>query len=333
MIILLFGKDTFRSRRKLSEFKQKYIREVDPSGDSLDRYDAKELTVEKFKQAMMSSSLFARKRMIIFERIVSAGELTMVTAIGEYLKEQADHQGDNIIIFWDEVFSGDKHLAKERTKLLDWLTKQQVVQEYKPYNNMEVATWIRQDIERRGGTITHEAVNRLVSLIGSDLWQLDQELNKLWHHQAGQQLALGDGNEGVKIGIEQIKELVTGSFSEQIFQLTDAISNRQRGLAMQLLQDQLDGGMSEEYMLFMIERQFKILVQVRQALDNGWNVKKIASQLKLHPFVAQKSATQVHRFQLDGLKKILNRLVEVDFQSKTGQGKPKLALTRLIAGL
>lgn len=83
--------------------------------------------------------------------------------------------------------------------------------------------------------------------------------------------------------------------------------------------------------MHMIIRQFRILLQVRQALDNGHGSRKIINELKLHPFVVQKSLNQVRKFSLAPLKSIFQNLVQIDKEIKSGQTGAKAALSLLIA--
>ena len=132
---------------------------------------------------------------------------------------------------------------------------------------------------------------------------------------------------------DDVKEHCRGKTDENIFLLTDAISARQKGKALELLEKELDNGMSENYLLFMIIRQFRILALVRQSLDMGYTQRKFAADLKLHPFVAQKSASQAHYFSLKSLTSILSSLVKIDRRSKTGVSDVKTDLSLLIANI
>jgi len=128
-------------------------------------------------------------------------------------------------------------------------------------------------------------------------------------------------------------EMVRGKLDTNIFSLTDAIGAGNKGQALKLLEEQIESGAAETYLLSMILRQFKIILRIRAALDLGGNGKSIASSLKLHPFIVQKGISQARFFSLDSLKKIISRLVRMDYELKTGQGDLKTGLALLIAGL
>ena len=81
----------------------------------------------------------------------------------------------------------------------------------------------------------------------------------------------------------------------------------------------------------MLVRQFKILLQVRECLNQGQTARVIANRLKLHPFVVQKSLLPARRFLIPVLKNIGQRLLVIDEQAKTGRIDIKTALSQLIA--
>ena len=82
--------------------------------------------------------------------------------------------------------------------------------------------------------------------------------------------------------------MVRGQFDENIFALTDAVGSRNKAMAMKLLEEQLAADVSDIYLLSMIIRQFKILIQIGQAMDSGMDSRSIAGALKMHSFVAQR---------------------------------------------
>ncbi|MDD5071255.1 MAG: DNA polymerase III subunit delta [Patescibacteria group bacterium] len=350
MIIFIYGEDTFRSRKKLKELKGKFIREIDPSQSSLAVLDGKTAKAREIIDCFGARSLLAKKRMAIIENLFLNKNGTAPKEISDYLKKIKAEKDDNIIIFWEEAVKTKTANNKKNTFLLDpsgkekplpktleplfvFLSKQPYAQEFKPLSNMETAAWIKKELEARNAVITNQAAQTLISLTGNNLWQINNEIDKLVNFEAGQKinlLARGQEKKPKTISEQSIKQLVRGKFDENIFALTDALSNRNRKLASQLLNEQYEAGLSSGYLLNMITRQFKILLQVRQALDSRLSSRKIITALKLHPFVAQKSINQVRNFNLISLKSALNKLVEIEYLVKTGQGETQTLLNLFI---
>ena len=103
--------------------------------------------------------------------------------------------------------------------------------------------------------------------------------------------------------------------------------------AATLLEEQYAAGLSDEYLLTMLIRQFKILLQIRSALIlkpvrliSPPNYGFILSLLK-------KAYSKPKILALPELKNHLNYLINLDFLNKTGQANIKTNLILLISSL
>jgi len=331
MIIFLYGPYTFRSRQKLNDIKKFFLIKVDPTGNSLTNVDGAKATMENISEAVGPASLLSRRRMIIVENLFLNKNQLIYDQFYKYLKKRPDNN-DNIIVIWESIESGEK-LIKVKSNLFKYLKQQKFAEEFKLLSNSQATAWAKKEIVRRGGQITYQAAMALTSLLGSDLWQISNEIDKLINYKLGQKLNLSDNAPIASIEIKDVNQLVKGQFDENIFVLTDAIINKNKLLAVRLFTEQIETGLADGYLLTMIIRQFRILLQVRQALDSGLTSRKIINLLKLHPFVLQKSIAQVRNFSLSFLKDMLSRLAVIDFKIKTGQADAKTLLTLLIINI
>lgn len=344
MIIFLYGQDNFRSRLKLNELKDKYLREVDKFGSGLRIINGAKASFSEIAATVSPSSLLSKKRLIIIEDIFINKDKLIFEKLSEYFKnKQSD---ENIIIVWESNIktkkfkntpapmlldsSGQaKPLLKKPAELFKFLSAQKYAYNFNLLNNAELANWVKTQAILSGGKISAKAAELLVGLVGNDGWQINNELAKLLSYKTASQLTSG----GVEIEIEDVKNLVRGNFSENIFALTDALSAKNKALAARLLDEQIEAGLSDGYLLNMFVRQFRILLQIKQALESGLSQRQIAGQLKLHPFVAQKGVEQARHFTLPILKNILSRLAKIDYEVKSGQGDYLTGLNMLIASL
>jgi len=83
--------------------------------------------------------------------------------------------------------------------------------------------------------------------------------------------------------------------------------------------------------LFMIARHFRLLLQYRSLLEEGFPPARAASELKLAPFIARKIHSQALAFDREVLEEILIRLQEIDEKIKTGRLDQQLALELVLA--
>ncbi|RJR30977.1 DNA polymerase III subunit delta [Candidatus Parcubacteria bacterium] len=304
MIIFLYGPDTFRSRRKLNELKEKFIKEVDKSALNLEKLDAKKMEISDFRRAIMSQPFLAKKRLIIVENLFAKPQKKLCH---EILKTLSDMKNDNIIIFWDG--ETPKKPADGCLPLFKKLADQKYSQQFKLLTEAETKKWILQEIKKIGSVIENEAANLLACWIGNDLWQLDSEIKKLAAYCQNR-----------PITVLEINLLTKSKLDENIFNLTDALGQKNKAKALRLIQNQLDLGISQTSLLSKMIWHYKNLLLVKNFSESGcFSYFKIAAELKIHPFVAQKALQQSGNYTHNELKKIYQRLLEIDFSFKTSQ--------------
>jgi DNA polymerase-3 subunit delta len=192
-------------------------------------------------------------------------------------------------------------------------------------NNAEMSDWIKKEVEARGGKINNKAIIILITLTAGDPWQIDSEINKLINYKSGEPPSLLNNNQGNvgEITETDVKELVRGHFEENIFALTDAIGARNRALAAKLLEEELQGGANGVYILSMILRQIKIILQIASAMSAKISESRLSGELKLNSYVARKAAAQSRNFLPAQLKKMLADLLEIDYRIKSGQERSR----------
>jgi DNA polymerase-3 subunit delta len=322
MIIHLRGADTFRSRRFLHELKNKFTREVDPQASSVNFIDGQTATLQDINEKINTGSLFVNKRFVVIEQLFKNKKDKIFSELHELLKKLPAEE-NNILIFWDEEIKADsKALKAEAKKLLSWLSQQTYSQEFTALSDNQLLTFIKKEAALYQKEISATTASRLLSLTSSDPWLLASSLKKLAFRTTEKIISLAD-----------VQEMIAGAYDENIFGLTDALSAKNKKLALSLLEEQYAAGLSDEYLLTMLIRQFKILLQIREALDNQTNPSLIANQLKLHPFIIKKGLVQAKNFSGRQLKSYLNQLIKLDFLNKTGRTDVRTELNLLMAGL
>lgn len=318
MIFLLHGPESFRRQEKLKDLKDKYINKLDPLGQSLSVLDGAKVTVKNLSDSLSSGSLFTTKRMLIIENIFENKQDKLFPVLLELIKKN-EGDDDNIIIFNEDQIK-KTGLKAESKKLLSYLLKQPYVQEFKALTKPQLNSFIQKRINDRGAKISFSALNLIVSKIGDDLWRLSNETNKL--------IAAANGQE---ISDKLVNELIKGDIEENIFALTDALGAKNSALVLRLLEEQLEAGMSLQYILAMLQRQVKIMLSIKllQA-SSKLSENEINKNLKLHPYVFKKASYQARNFSLAELENYWQTLLHIDLDSKRGRSDIKSELYALL---
>ena len=332
MIIFLHGVDDFRIKRKLFKLKEKFRNDVDPSGEAIVSFDGTKLILDELNTAVNSGSLFVRRRMVVVGNVFQNKDKEIFSDLLDFVKKNGKKDSDpkegNILIFFDENIGA--HPTKIRKELWQFFLASKFSEEFKKLTNTEVTSWIKKEANMLGAEISIQSSAELASILDNDLWRIQSELVKLVNYKAGMKLM--DGGK-LEINKEDIEEMSKGVFDDNIFALTDAIGSKNKPLALKLFEEQMQNGISFDYLLTMIIWQFKRMLQVRQALNLGSNSRKIVTDLKIHPFVAQKSINQVRSFDLEYLKDTLRNLVEINKKIRETGAEPKVLMGLFIVKL
>jgi DNA polymerase-3 subunit delta len=222
------------------------------------------------------------------------------------------------------VFVENKKLAKNNPilKLAEKDKKHAHVRLFNPPSAGDLADWIVDHAEKKGTRIEFSAANDLAMFIGADLRALDNELEKLMAYR-----------RGGAIRREDVRALVAPVQEQSIFELVDALGSRNTAAALELLHEQLRHNAAPQYLLVMIVRQFRLLLQVRDLAARGLAVDAIRDQLKLHPFVARKVFDQSRNYSIEQLEWVYRKLLEVDVAMKTSRADPNVTLDMLVVEL
>ncbi len=319
MIILLYGSDTYRARKKLNYYQAGFIKKYDQSGLNIVRLDGEKMTMEEIRKHTGQMGFLAEKRFIVIEGLVGKNKKkTIQDEMVEYLdKEWSD---DNVLVFMEET-EKTKYGKKVTSKLLKRLSKEKT-EEFNLLSGERLNQWIRQEVKARQGSIEPSAVLEMAALVGANLWSMSTEIEKLVNFK----------NRKV-ITADDVRLMVKAKFDENIFHLTDALAAKDAKLSFKLLYDQFAAGAHELYILTMLIRQFRILLQTREVMDKEPNHFTIASRLKLHPFVAQKAIRDANRFSLEELKNIYCQLLTIDTKIKSTSDDPRLLFDLLITSV
>ncbi len=306
MIIFLHGEDTYRSREKLKGLKDKFVREVDSSRMNLDVIEASDIDFGKFRSMVGASPFLAKKRMVVFLNLAKNKNIQAEAA--EFLADE--DRDDSILIFWEE--------GRVNNKLFKFLSQQKYKQEFEPLSDLSLGRWIGEKVSERGGKIEQPAVRALVEYVGNNLWLLSNEINKLIAYKNGREIKKAD-----------VEELVHTKFDDNIFGLVDALGVKNKKQALKLLDNQLKFGSTPFYIISMLVRQYRILLQAHENIDLP--SKDLSAKTGLHPFVAKKALAQARKYKFSDLQRIYCELLSMDKKIKSSSLDPELLVDLLIA--
>lgn len=183
----------------------------------------------------------------------------------------------------------------------------------KRMDKMMISRIVFSELEKRGKQISPEALDSLIDASNSYLTKIMNELDKLTCYVA----------QGELITKKVVDSLVTKDLEYTIFELTDALAQRNADKGIELL-----NLMSKEQgTLSMISNHFRRLFYISVSdMSNA----ELASYLGVKEYAILKARKQVGNFSKAQLKKIVNLTEEVDFFTKSGKMQAENALYYLV---
>lgn len=315
MFHLFHGPDGYSQRETLAGLLAK---EGDADMLSLNttRLDAR-VTFSELQGACDAMPFLARVRVVLVENLfTSIPDKAFMDKLEAYLPRLPE---TTRLIFLESQALSDSH------RIIRLAEKERIgyVRKFELPQGNELERWVRDHVAERGGRITPQAVNMLAVNVGGNLPAMTNEIEKL---------VLYKGEEGT-IEAADVELLSPYAAESSIFDLVDALGNRQAARAAELFHKKINEGVDPFYLFSMFIRQFRLLLQTKSLLETGERPAGIAEQLKQRPFLADKLVRQARNYTLPQLEQIYGRLLDIDVDAKTGKADLLTALYLLVAGL
>lgn len=305
-IYVLFGNESFL----INETKQLLISHVLEEGESefnLSTYDLEETPIEVALEDAETLPFMGEKRLIFLNNPF------FLTA--EKSKSKVEHNLKKLESYIDApapysiiVFSGNYEKLDERKKITKELKRKGIAVEAKKLSEQELTAWVKERAALTGVEIDEEAVQQLLILVGTNLFMLTTEVDKLALY----------ASDLKRIDLQMVDKLVSRSLEQNIFTLVDKIVQRKVDEALRIYYDLLKQNEEPLKILAVISGQFRLIYQVKELARKGYGQQQIAGFIKVHPFRVKLAAGQAQLFQDRELTEIMKMLAEADYQSKTG---------------
>lgn len=335
MYYIFHGEEDFLRAAELKKLRDKM---GDPQFAALNitTLDGRRLSFAELRHHADAVPFLADKRLVIVEGMLARLDPPKKRPGGSEEAEEQEQESDpelkeQLLAYLPHlpettrlVFVETKTLAKNNPilKLAEKDKRAAYVRHFVAPSLQELPNWIVQHTERKGYTIEFSAANDLALYVGPNLRALDAELEKLIAYRHGERIRRQD-----------VQAMVAPAQEANIFELVDAMGQRQTRTALELVHNQLCQNANEFYLLSMITRQYRLLLQIRDLVARGLTAEQIQKQLDLHPFVARKMLEQSRHYSVEQLERIMHRLLETDVALKTGRLEPLLAFDLLVIEL
>jgi len=182
---------------------------------------------------------------------------------------------------------------------------------------------VREEARRLGCNITARAAQTLISLVGEDLKEIHNELEKLSLYRI----------EGKEIDIEDIEKHTRKAQFGDVFALINAISKRNKKEAHRVLLDLEEQGEEPLSVLSRITWRFRLIWKAKELTDKDAPKAEILKELKMSPGAFYYLSQDLNKYSYDDITRIIGLFSECDKKLKSSYVPRKYQLTKLVAEL
>ncbi len=304
---LLYGEERYLIRQYRDKLKKAIVTEDDTMNFS--SFEGTEINQKEIIDLAETLPFFAEKRLIIME------DTGLFKKGGEDLAEYLPGASEStFFVFVEEE-------VDKRSKMYKAIGKSEgTAIEFSQQSDDTLARWVGGRIKKEGKGMTQAAYNLFIAKTGSDMENIDKELEKLLCYCL----------EKDTIEEADVEAITTEQIQSKVFDMVDAISNHKQKMALDLYYDLLALKEPAMRIMFLITRQFQMLMIVKSMSNKGFGNKDIASKAGCPEWAVKKYQAQGRGYSLEQLKKAVNDGVSYEEAVKTGQMNDQLAVELFI---
>lgn len=305
-VYLLFGEENYLKK----QYKDRLTKALISDGDTMNYayYEGKGIDVKEIIDLSETMPFFSERRLIVIEN--SGFFKNATTELAEYMKEIPE---TTYFIFVETELD-------KRGKMFKAVKDKGRIVELARQDEKTLVRWIYGNVKKEGKQIAESTIYYLVSKCGTDMENLQKEMEKLFCYTLNNDV----------INMEDIDAICTTQITNEIFDMVNAVAEKKQKRALDRYYNLLALKEPAMRILYLLSRQFRLLMEVKEMAGEGYDKKTIASKAGLHPYAVGKYIEQSRSFSQEELRKILEESVDIEERVKTGRLGDVLAVELFI---
>lgn len=271
-------------------------------------FEGKDINPKEVIDLAETLPFFADRRVILIEN--SGFFKNSCDDLAEYLSEAAP---TTYFLFVEEE-------VDKRSKMYKAVKKDGKIVEFATQSEELITRWILSRLKKEGKNITGSVMQLFLSKTGMDMGNIDRELEKLICYTLDKDV----------IEAEDVEAIATEQTTNKIFDMVNAIAEHNQRRALDLYYDLLTLKEPPMRIMYLITRQFNILLSIRDMAGKGLDQQTMAQKAGVPPFAVKRNLTQSKGFTIEQLKGALREGVELEEAVKTGQMNDQMAVELFI---
>ena len=304
-VYLLYGEERYLKRQYTEKLKKAL------AGDdtmNVHFYEGKDVPVTEIIDLAETMPFLAERRVIFLS------DSGLFKSGGEQMAQYLEAPNETTFF----VFTESE--VDKRSKLFKTVSSKGCAVEFTAQDETTLKRWIGGLLAKEGLKITESTVLLFLSKTGTDMENIQTELEKLISYCL---------DKGV-VTSEDVETICTTRLQDRIFDMTEAVARKQTSAALSLYYDLLALKVSPLQILSMLARQYNLMLQAKELKKRGLPDREIASKIGVPPFVVSKYLSQASKYKSSELRNALERCAQADQDVKTGLMNDKMSVELII---
>lgn len=305
-VYLFYGEEEYLKK----QYRNRLIQTLNPDDDTMNysRFEGKGIDVREIISLGETIPFFADRRVILMEN--TGFFKGQCPEMAEYIGRLPEYL---VLLFVEND-------VDKRSKMYKAVSKSGKVVEFAQQKEDTLMRWILGILKREGKQITRNDMELFLSKTGSDMSNIEKELEKLICYTMGRDV----------ITTEDIENICTNRVTNQIFAMVQAVSEQNQKKALELYYDLLALKEPAMHILYLLARQFNQLLQVKELREQGYGTKEIESKTGIQGFVVRKYMGCIGRYSVAKLRQAVEDFTQAETDVKTGRLGDVLSVELLI---
>lgn len=305
-VYLFYGEEGYLRK----QYRDKLVQALNPDGDTMNysRFEGKGIDVREVISLGETMPFFAERRIIVLEN--TGFFKSQCPELAEYIGRLPDY----LVLLFVETE------VDKRSKMFKAVAKSGKAVEFAQQKEDTLMRWVLGILKREGKQITRRDMELFLTKTGTDMSNIEKELEKLICYTMGRDVVTaGD-----------IEEVCVNRVTNQIFAMVQAVSEQNQKKALQLYYDLLALKEPPMHILYLLARQFNQLLQVKKLRELGMGTNEIAAKAGIQSFVVRKYMGCIGRYSVQTLRQAVEDFTQAEEDVKTGRLGDVLSVELLI---
>lgn len=236
----------------------------------------------------------------------------------EIKKYLADIPKECILIMY-YIFESNREKESYKLKSLNKIAH---IVKFEKLKGKSLQKKVKDLFDKRKTNISTAELTMFCNAVDSNLDVIENEVEKLCCYTMGREITRRD-----------IENIISHKSENDIFNLVDYISQKRPEMVIDILDELIFKGEAITGILRMIERQFKLLLNIKMGIKEGKTKDILSRELKLHPYICEKMMVQSKKFTLRSIINNIEMCLETEKRLKSTTINSKTEMELLLINI